>query len=197
MKRQALLLMLGLVQMGAHAQTPSEWTEADISTERTRIEAVRNETNAKYDAADLACKAKFVVMACENEVRLKRIADLAVLRREEVSLNDIVRQQNAKAQKQRLERRLVERAAADAKVASEPTRPAVDAPAKSPLAPGPTSGGVSPEKASTHMEISPDTQAMNRAAYQKKLLEAQEKKRARDERLEAAPSSVAPLPVPP
>jgi hypothetical protein len=194
MKHIAVCLFLVLVQPLAQAESAKLWSETEVTAERARIDALRSEANAKYDAADQVCKAQFVVMACENDVRLKRIAALAELRRQEVTLNDIVRKQTAEDQRQRLQKRLDERAGEDAKAAEAAATSANKVP-KEKLGPQASAGATKTSKGST----APSAAAMaeNRVAYEQKLLAAKEKKQQRDARLAEKPSAAKPLPVPP
>lgn len=194
MKHIVFCLFLVFVQPLAQAEPAKFWSETEVTAERARIDALRSEANAKYDAADQVCKAQFVVMACENDVRLKRIAALAELRRQEVALNDIVRQQTAEEQRQRLQKRLHDRAAEDAR-AAEAAAASVNKVPKEKLGPQASTGAAQTSKGSSAPSAAAVTE--NRVAYEQKLLAAKEKKQQRDARLAEKPSAAKPLPVPP
>lgn len=67
----------------------------DSEAERVRIRAARAQQEAHYQREEAACYARFAVTDCLHEVRTRRRAALADLRRQERLLNDLERQRRA------------------------------------------------------------------------------------------------------
>jgi colicin import membrane protein len=73
------------------------------SQERLRIEAERKVNDARLDAQDRECQARFIVTSCREAVRLERIKSQDALRRQEGILNRLDRQAAAAKQQRKLE----------------------------------------------------------------------------------------------
>lgn len=71
--------------------------------ERSRIAAERNSAQAGFAREDSACYEKFWVNHCLDEVKSRRLALLADLRRQEVALNDQERKAQGADQLQKIE----------------------------------------------------------------------------------------------
>ncbi len=61
---------------------------ADVDVQRLRIERERTEAQTRFDAADLACDARFMRSDCVNAAKLARRQTLDDLRRQELTLSD-------------------------------------------------------------------------------------------------------------
>jgi colicin import membrane protein len=75
--------------------------EASERAERSRIQQARERANAEHGAAAVECYQRFAVNQCLMEARDKRNAQLADLKRQEVSLNDAQRKRRGAEQVQR------------------------------------------------------------------------------------------------
>jgi hypothetical protein len=170
---------------------------ADAST-RAQIHAERQVLMQKFAAEEQACRQRFIVTSCLQEVQLRRRSALAPLRQRELALDDAERAQravaNAKALQQRQE---LQRARA----ASAPPFPAAarvrdpDATASLPTRPG--------QFARTPAEVAAAqaqraAQAASRAQSQQQRIqdaaEAQARVAKRLAEREASGKAAAPLP---
>lgn len=103
---------------------------AQMTAQRQRIGQVRAAEEARFAAAESACYQRFAVNDCLTTVQRERRAVREGLRRQEIALNDIERQQRAAEH-------LRNRAGPDGKLPPLPTvQPAV-LPATAPAAVGP------------------------------------------------------------
>jgi hypothetical protein len=82
-----MLLLLLLPTLSGPA-----WAQA---TERERLVAERQGLVDRFAAEELACRERFAVTACVDELRLRRRAALEPLRERELLLDDAERQQRA------------------------------------------------------------------------------------------------------
>lgn len=89
MNKWFLLVCLSLESMLALAQA------LDGEGERARIRAARAQQEAHYQSEEAACYARFAVTDCLHEVRARRRAALADMRRQERLLNEIERKRRA------------------------------------------------------------------------------------------------------
>lgn len=88
----ALLATVLLALPAAFAQLPPE---SDDSAARARIDAQRQRIEARFAAEQKACFQHFAVNDCRAESQRRRRSELAVLRRDEIQLNDAERQRKA------------------------------------------------------------------------------------------------------
>ena len=95
------LLLAALLPV--HAQQPD--VEAKELRERDRIKAERAVVEDRFRMEEHACRQKFSVNDCVDRARRSRNADLAVLRRQELLLNDAERQRRAAERKRELDER--------------------------------------------------------------------------------------------
>lgn len=96
MKKLGLSLAAILVAMSAFSQS------MPANDQRLRIQAERMEKEPHYQIQETQCYARFAVTDCLNEVRSQRRAVLHELRRQEITLNNIERQQKAQEQLERI-----------------------------------------------------------------------------------------------
>jgi hypothetical protein len=122
MNRLHVILALLLVGSSALAQDPA--------TERRRIDAERRQVEARFAAEDAACRERFEVTSCVDEVKARRREALAGLRQQELLLDDAERRKRASARMQAIEAKRIE-------AESRPPAPPQPAPVlRRPLPPG-------------------------------------------------------------
>lgn len=109
---------------GFSVQAAAPLDESAVEAARARLDAQREIQNAEFAAQDDACLARFAVTDCQNAVAKRRRAASARLKREEVELNNAVRQQRAQEQVTRTQEKQDARATRDASnaVAAPPDR---------------------------------------------------------------------------
>jgi colicin import membrane protein len=182
-----LLLCLNLQAARAQPAHVAELSEAQIAAERQRIEAERQKGTEALAAEESACQNKFAVNDCVRPVQARKRALLADLKRQEVRLNDMERRQRAQAQRERILQRQQERAADDESRVIE---------TKS--APTPTEKGAPRGPFEKPASSAPDAaaQAQNRAAYARKLEEAERHRRSLQRQNQEKPSTATTLPTP-
>lgn len=77
-----------------------------VEIERVRIEKNRQQLQAEFAIEDAACRQKFAVNNCLNEINAKHREAMADLRRQEISLNDDERKKRGAEQVRRVEEKL-------------------------------------------------------------------------------------------
>lgn len=97
-----LLLALTFGPM-AVAQPREDLFSAAVQKERDRINTERLTLEAGFDVEEAACYKKFFTNSCLKEVQPRRREALALLRQQEVALNDRERKEKAAAQIQKTE----------------------------------------------------------------------------------------------
>jgi hypothetical protein len=209
----ALLLLAGL---SVHAQA------VDDQAERARIQAERTAAEQRFAGEDKACRARFAVTGCVNKARRQLNAALADLRRQELVLNEAERKRQAAQRQQELDERaaperqqeaaerrakaLQEQQARESRFNEKAARRAAEqqehaAHPRPPKAPnGPPAPQGTPRGVRNLNTPQPDASqaARNRAKYEARLREAEEHRKAVQER--AARRSKPPasaLPAPP
>ena len=98
MKKTLFLLLALAVGTIAAAQPRDDLVSAALEQERVRINTERVTLEAGFDAEDAACYKKFFSNSCLKEVQSRRRAAMALLRQQEVALNDRERKEKAAAQ---------------------------------------------------------------------------------------------------
>lgn len=194
--------MAGLVMsMQAWSQSGSSLTPADRDLERTRIEAVRQEKTAAFDAQERSCLVRFAVTDCKNRIGVLRRQMLADLKRQEAALNDADRMQRAAEQEQRTrekqsgidERRMesTERAQEqdERKAALQEKQRSHQQQAK------PADTAVKPDKAPSGLDAA--SIEKNRQAHAEKLRAAEQRRIERDQRLSEKGNGGVALPINP
>ena len=99
------LILVGLAS-GAHAQPnvlPPVQSAQSMSNERSRIEAERLAAKVEFGEKVTLCYAKFAVNGCIAESRRQQRLVLDALRKQEVALNKVAREQKVQAQLARLQ----------------------------------------------------------------------------------------------
>lgn len=102
-----LLLSGWLIAAGAQEAAPSP-DALDVTTERQRLGQERAEHEARYLQAERVCYSRFAVSDCLRDARKARRLALDELRREELILNDLERQNKAIAALKRIEDKLAD-----------------------------------------------------------------------------------------
>ena len=183
------------------------WADGDavdglesVGKERTRIEAMRAESQAMLLAQERDCQNRFAVAACVREVVTHRNAQLAEFKRQENSLNTTERLRRGADQLKRAEDKMAERALADQEILDTPSTAQWDkqrAQEKKLLQHQQSAGNKSePDKARTRDSGLTDAEiSENRLAYARKLEEANQRLLKRNQRLlEPASASLPSLP---
>ena len=102
-----VLLSGWLAAAGAQEAAPSP-DALDVTIERQRIGQVRAGHEARYLQAERVCYSRFAVSDCLRDARKARRLALDELRREELILNDLERQNKAIAALKRIEDKLAD-----------------------------------------------------------------------------------------
>lgn len=192
-------LALGLAAVfaaGVAAQSAAPLDDAGSAAQRARIQAEREAQNAVYDAQDDACLERFAVTDCQNQVAKRRRAALAGLKRQEIALNDAVRQQRAQEQIQRTQEKRGGRAAEDASTGqtTQQDRPQARADKE---AQKPQAVSSRERQAKPVQGLDAQVRAEKRKAYADKQEALVKKRQERDKRLQEHGSPKTPLPIPP
>jgi transposase len=113
MKRLALCLLCLCCNLSAWAQAQSN-AQVSVpalvtSEDYQRIEAVRVREGSNFDAQEAACYERFAVNDCLKKVQTKRRALMADLKRQESALHARERQQQGAEALQRIEQKSIER----------------------------------------------------------------------------------------
>ncbi len=194
--RLCVVAAAALVCVPLRAQPASGPTNSptDYAQERARVQAERKRLEAAFDAEIVACRERFTVTACVDDVRVRRRAALAEPRARELAIDDLERRERAATRRQAVaqkQRQAAERPVRDP-AASAPEAAAVPAHAASAIA------RVRPHVAPTDAERKAD--AAHRAEATR---ERQAQIRAEQERIEARQAErarhkppAAALPVP-
>ena len=190
MKVGLLLASLALLGSGAVLAQDSDGSRAAL---RQRIEAEQRAQAAALDAQTEACNARFAVTPCKNAVDVRRRSQETVFRQQLADLDLAERQEQAQATRERLAARQQQH---DAALASKAAPPAARSSQAQPPTPQGSARAPAPAKDGAP-GISLQQQLANRKAYQSKQEAAQQRLRARDQRLRQAGSSSAQLPDPP
>lgn len=98
MKKKLFLLLLLPVGLMTMAQPRDDLVSAALEQERQRINTGRSALEAGFDAEDAACYKKFFTNNCLKEVQSRRREAMALLKQQEVALNDRERREKAAAQ---------------------------------------------------------------------------------------------------
>ena len=164
--------------------------------ERARLAAERQALLDRFAQEELACRQRFFVNDCAEDVRRRRRYALVPLRARELELDDAERQRRAAERRAAIEAKQREQAARPAP-ASAP-----ELPPRSPAEPA-SAGPASPASASQPSSAEAQARAAKAAerarASQRRREEAEaalQRVRRRLAEREAAGKSAAPLPVP-
>ncbi|MDP1567810.1 MAG: hypothetical protein Q8L91_16355 [Polaromonas sp.] len=103
MKKTLLFLLALTSTLMAAAQPGEDLFSAAAQKERDRINTERLALEASFDREDAACYKKFFTNRCLQESQLRRREAMALLRQQEVALNDRERKEKAAAQIQKTE----------------------------------------------------------------------------------------------
>jgi colicin import membrane protein len=181
---------------------------AEVAAERSRIAAVRAEAQARYAAEEKACYVRFAVTDCVNEARARRRDALAVVRQQELALNDAERRRRTAQRLRELEERAAERrqheaqqrakAPAEHKERQERESRAADKAAERQAREAAPPRQPAPVQRPAGPAVSPAEAARNAADHNERVQEAQARKeRVLKRAAERDKPSVKPLPVPP
>ena len=192
------------------AWTASAWSQGDFSltppdgsagAERVRIDAIRQRKAVELDAEAAACLSKFAVTDCQNKVGTRRRQMLADLKRQEVKLNEIERQQKGAEQAQKSQNKAAESVllerdvqAGTEKITAEERQNNLDQKVLN------HQNQAKPSKApGTKSTPALDAAAVekNRAAYQDKFKALEKRRQERDKRSQEHGTGGPTLPVPP
>ena len=102
MKLVLFLFCCGLSLGAAMAQSPAQEKDNN-ALERSKIAAERARLEAGFQAEEAACKSRFAVNACLQEIRPRRNAAMADLRRQDLLINEAERKARGADQIQKTE----------------------------------------------------------------------------------------------
>jgi hypothetical protein len=195
-----LIFMVCALSLPVWAQEdPADGLES-VGKERTRIEAMRAESQATLLAQERDCQNRFAVAACVRDVTSRRNALLAEYKRQENSLNNAERLKRGADQLKRAEDKITKRALADQVVLDTPNTVQSDkeqAQQEKNLKHQQARGQVaeSDKKQAKDAGLTDAEINENRLAYARKLADANERLLKRKERLrEPATASLPALP---
>lgn len=103
MKHLLFAVLLVMMASAGRAQPAEAGSESALEAQRARLEASRSQEEARFNAESAACYQRFAVNDCLNKVKTRHYAAMAVLKRQEVALNDADRQIKAAEQLSRIE----------------------------------------------------------------------------------------------
>ena len=194
--------LLTLVWCGPSTATA---TTAAADTPRARITAERAAVDARYRAAEAACRERFVVTPCVDAATAQRRKELAALREQELAIDDAERKQRAALRRSEVaekQSRLAARAAsapppAAKASAARPATPASAPPRAAPLASAALDGGPTQaaERAANSAKRQREAQATRERIKAREVRKAEEAKASAAAQKKAAPLP-APSPVP-
>ncbi len=191
MKRRAWSLGAALLLLCA--TQAAQAAQASPSEERARILRQRGELKARFDADEAACRSRFGVTGCINDVKARRRDAMNVLREQELQLNEAERKERSAARLQALEAKRQQAAA----------RPPAPPP---PLAVTRPAGGAGSAPVLREPRRPRDDAADAQAAARRAAAAGQRLQDAADDRAKIAareaerarnPKKSAPLPLPP
>ena len=177
---------------------PATATAADAP--RARISADKAAVDARYRAAQAACRERFVVTSCVDAATAQRRKELAALREQELAIDDAERKQRAALRRSEVaekQSRLAARAASApppaAKASARPATPASAPPRAAPHASAALDGG--PTQAAERAAHS--TKRQGEAQATRERIKAREVRKAEEAKASAAAQKkAAPLPTP-
>ena len=102
MKLVLFLFCCSLSLSAAMAQSPAQEKDSN-ALERSKIAAERARLEAGFQAEEAACKSRFAVNACLQEIRPRRNAAMADLRRQDLLINEAERKARGADQIQKTE----------------------------------------------------------------------------------------------
>jgi hypothetical protein len=179
-----VMLLTALALVSARGQEPAG--------ERHRIEAERGQLEARFAAEDAACRERFEVTRCVDEVKARRREALGRLRQQELRLADAERRQRAAARMQAIEAKRID-------AESRPPAPPQPAPVLRRVQP-PRASAVEPHDARRH-DAQEAIAAAQRAsaAGTRRAAAADDRSRIaeRESQRDSEARKSAPLPLPP
>jgi len=177
-----LVAMLCLASLAARAEPANE---------RARLEAERQAIAQRFSQEEQACRQRFAITGCLEDVRVRRREALAPVRERELNLADLERQQRAAARRLQVAAKM-QAAAGPAAAASDPVPEVRQAPA-----PGRAASASYPPRVSN--DAAREAAAAERARVgARKLAEIEAGKRRVADRVAARASEGKPVqPLPP
>ena len=191
--RTGLVVFLVSLQGMSWAQMSQLNTQSDLS--RAQVKGERNAQTEYFDGKVRNCESAFAVSECLTQVRLQRLAVLAVLNRHERQLNDSDRSQLAEQQLEISRRKQTEHTAKLIEQARGSNKPkgadqSIPTLVKS-------SGAKLVPRAEPSTQLSSAQRLQNSQDFQRKQDEAKERRKAAIARFKRNTKPAAPLPVPP
>lgn len=104
----------------------------EVAAEHGRINAERQRIEKRFADEETACFQKFAVNDCRDASRARRRADMADLRRQEISLNDAERKRKGAEQLQRMEQAAAAKDGPPVAVGTATPRTKASAPVRTP-----------------------------------------------------------------
>jgi colicin import membrane protein len=103
MKHLLIAVIIFMMLPAGHAQQVEAGDEMSLESQRDRLDEKRSQEEARFTAESAACYQRFAVTDCLLKVKTRHYAAMAVLKRQEVALNDAERQIKAAEQLSRIE----------------------------------------------------------------------------------------------
>jgi colicin import membrane protein len=153
----------------------------EVAAEHARINAERQRIEKRFADEETACFQKFAVNDCRDASRARRRADMADLRRQEISLNDAERKRKGAEQLQRMEQAAAAKDGPPVAVGTATPRTKASAPVRTPTEPRKPYNADEAAKA----------QAARKATAASKATKAQEEQAARARRAAEAANEPA------
>jgi hypothetical protein len=179
------LLLMALAFSSAMAQDPTG--------ERQRIESERRQFEARFATEDAACRQRFEVTRCVDEVKARRRAALGGLRQEELLIADAERRKRAAARMQAIEANRID-------AESRPPAPPQPAPVqRHPLSAGTPAASHEARRHDAHEAAAAAAAQRASAASTRRAAAAEDRSRIAEREAGRASESKksAPLPLPP
>jgi len=200
---RAAVLLLGALCCAAalRAQEDAVQGIASASQAQAQIDAQRASRGREFDAQAAACYSRFLVNACLDDVKQRRLATMNELQREENSLHQSERMQQGAAELQRNATKQQERTQSDAEQALHPDsgyaqRLQAQQQKQQEHAQAVQSAASAPAR-SAASAVSASTKAQNLATYAQKQQDAAKHRKEVAQRLQEKAQEKPPLPLPP
>jgi colicin import membrane protein len=181
---------------GVTAQTDGG---AAFSLQQQKIDALKQQAGAYFDTLEQACMDRFAVNDCLKDVKRRRLARMAEIKREELVLHNAQRKQRGIEQNARIEQKAIDRLALEEENAAASSPEKTEAKrleqTEKQRAHAAQASGSQPQRpgAAASSGLTSAEENENRAAYLQKLQDAEKKRQERAKRL-SEKGSATPLP---
>ena len=195
---RSVVVLLGVTACALALAGPAPETPVQPE-DYQRLERLREREADRFQAQQAECYTRFAVNGCLKDEQSRHRAALAALQRQETALHERERaqrgaQQLARIQQKKLENQnKLEQATQAGSSAAEKMQEQHDRQAAH-VAKAATSNSSAPRPGRSHSQLNPALQAQNRAAYERKLQQAEtRRKEAVKRQAEKKPAAALPL----